>query len=320
MKKIAALFLILVIAVMALPAIYVFDKNNQGEKAPIENFSDEIVSLYVSDEKKVLNLKAQDYLTGVLFAEMSPQSEAEALKAQAVAAYTYYLHTKAKSLESPDASLMGAVISDDTSKHQGYMKSETAKEKFGEKYSEYLQKITTAVKAVAGNYMTYENAPILAVVHHSNSGKTNNAKDIWGKEYPYLKSVDSEGDKIDPDMKKTVEFTVDKIKEAFSKEGVTFSGEEKNFIRDIKKNDVSLVTQISVGDKTFSGVKVRELLSLRSASFDVKYENSKFIFTTYGYGHGVGMSQYGADYMARQGADYKAILEHYYPGAVLVTA
>ncbi len=242
MKRIVVILLTLTLLIMGLPMTIAFPAS-EGKKAPKKGDADgygaETVSLYIEAEKKVLNLKTEDYLTGALFAEMNPEYEPEALKAQAVAAYTYYLYTMEQQKKSPDTALMGAYISDNPEHYQAYMQSDAAKEKYGAQYAAYLEKISNAIDDVKGVYMAYKGEPILAVYHNCNKGTTVSAKEVWGKDYKYLQPVESKGDVLAPELEEAQ------------------------------------------------------------------------------YGHGVGMSQYGADYMARQGATYEEILTHYYTGITI---
>lgn len=317
MKRIVALIVILALLFVGLPATVVF-KKPKAEKTPQKVKQTETVSLYIEKEDKILNLKVQDYLTGVLFAEMDPEYEKEALKAQAVAAYTFYLYTKEQQQKNPDIALKGAFISDNPASYQAYLKSADAKEKFGANYSPYLEKITAAISEVKGVSITYKGEPILSVFHSYNSGATEDAKTIWGKAYPYLKSVTSEGDKLSPVVSELVTFTSDEIKEKLTKENaLSLEGDKAQWLGNIHQNEVGTVTSITFGGKEFTGVEMRKILGLKSANFTVQVKDDNFTFTVNGYGHGVGMSQYGADYMARQGAGYKEILSHYFTGVTI---
>lgn len=241
MKRITAMLVVMALLVLCLPMTVAFKGTTpvKKQKETTGGYGADTVALYIEADKKVLNLKAEDYLTGALFAEMNPEYEPEALKAQAVAAYTYYLYTMEVQKKSPDNSLMGAYISDNPEHYQAYIQSAAAKEKFGENYAAYLEKITAAIDSVKGIYIAYKGEPILAAYHNCNKGETLSAKAVWGKDYKYLQPVESKGDKLAPQL-----------------------------------------------------------------------EDSQ-------YGHGVGMSQYGADYMARQGATYEEILTHYYKDVTL---
>ncbi|MCC8022437.1 MAG: stage II sporulation protein D [Clostridiales bacterium] len=323
MKRILILFAVIGLMVLAIPLLTLFQSGAESadpqDAAPPETTvePDEPVTLYVTGEEKVINLSVTDYLTGVIFAEMGGSYELEAIKAQAVASYTYYLYTKAAQLKSPDTTLMGAYISDNPSKHQSYIGSEEAKEKFGDNYELYYSKISQAVEEVLGVYMTYKDDPILAVFHASNNGYTQSSKNVWGKDYKYLQSVESSGDALSPDLTSTAKFTQKAFQDACqSLEDADLSGDASDWVGKVKTEKTGFVESIVIGGEQIEGTEARTLFSLKSSCFTVEYDEKagEFIFTVQGYGHGVGRSQYGADYMARQGASYDEILRHYYTG------
>lgn len=317
MKRILSLIIVLALLFVGLPMAVVF-KKEKAEPPPSKTMQSETVSLYIEKEDKILNLKVQDYLTGVLFAEINPEYEKEALKAQAVASYTYYLYTKQSQLKTPDTALGGAFISDNPAKHQAYIQSAEAKEKFGENYATCLEKITSAISEVKGVSMSYKSEPILSVFHSYNAGMTEDAKTIWKKNYPYLKSVDSPGDKLSPNVSEVVTFTAEELRERMDKSNaLSLDGDKAKWLGDIVRNDVGTVTAMTFGGKEFAGTEIRSLLGLKSSNFTVVQKEDNFVFTVNGYGHFVGMSQYGADYMARQGASYKEILNHYFTGVTI---
>ena len=214
-----------------------------------------------------------------------------------------------------DSSLGGADISDDPKKHQGYLNEEQQKEKWGDKYERYHEKILSAVSEVAGEAVTYNSEPIVAAYCAISTGKTENAADIWGGELPYLVSVVSSGDKLSPDCSSTVVLSTEQFRQALSGEGDIQLGDDPSaWIGNIERTEAGAVKNITIGSKTLTGANARKLFSLRSPAFSVEYSNGNFTFNVSGYGHLIGMSQYGADYMARNGSDYKTILTHYYTG------
>ena len=279
----------------------------------------ETVKVFMRKEEVVLNITAQEYIVGVLAAEMLPTYHEQALKAQAVAAYTYLLHKKSESEKSPDASLKGAYLSDDSSTHQGYMTFEERSEKWGEKSEQYEKKLQKAVEAVLGKVITFDGKPIIAAFHANNSGVTHSAKTVWGGDVPYLQSVVSVGDKLSPDCVKTVAISSQEFSSlAGALDGCNLNGEASDWIGDVKADENGYVKSIIIGGGEFTGLRVRDALGLRSAVFTYDYKDGTFRFTTEGYGHGVGMSQYGADYMARQGSKWEEIIKHYYTGVEIV--
>ena len=266
----------------------------------------ETIRVLRHESGEILEMKVEDYLFSVVAAEMPALYESEALKAQTVAAYTYAMCKAAKSEEEYD-------ITDDSSIDQAFITREDALAKWGEDAEIYEEKIRTAVKAVLYEKITYDGKLILAAYHAISSGRTENAVDTWGGNYAYLTSVDSSGDKLSPNYLSTAEFTADELKTKLS-EFVTLSGDGSGWIGELSRTDTGTVLTAVIGGKSISGGNIRKALSLRSANFDIAFSGGKFTFTVRGYGHGIGMSQYGAHYMAMQGKTYKEILLHYYPG------
>lgn len=248
---------------------------------------------------EIKEISAREYIVGVVAAEMPALYEEEALKAQAVAAYTFSCYKRATGTEDHD-------LSTDPATCQAYLTDAQLKEKWGDSYDTYYNKILNCVKAVEGEIVSYKGGTALTVYHAISPGKTNNCSDVWEKDLPYLKSVESIGDKLNKDYVSSVTLTAADISAKLGVLGSSFS--------EIKKCGSGLVKSINFGEKSFTGSQIQKLLSLRSATFDVAQSGDTFTFTVYGYGHGVGMSQAGADYMAKQGATYTEIISLYYPG------
>ena len=255
----------------------------------------------------ITEMTAKEYIFGVLAAEMPALYDKEALKAQAVAAYTFACYRR---VENADKDYD---ITTDFNTDQSFITEEKAREKWGDKADEYCDKLKGIADETENLAITYDGKPILAVYHAVSSGKTEDCKNVWGKEYPYLKAVASPGDALAPDYIGKAVFTADEVKSRLS-EKVDFSGEPQDYFGEAKRTASGTVTSIEVCGADLSGAEIREAFSLRSADFEVAYKEGEFTFTVYGYGHGVGMSQYGADYMAKQGSDFKEILLHYYSG------
>lgn len=258
----------------------------------------------------VTEMKTSDYIFGVVAAEMPALYEKEALKAQAVAAYTYACVKKA---ENADKSYD---LTTDPSLDQSFITKEEAEKRWGDKAAEYREKIESAVKETEGYMVTYEKKPILAVYHAISSGMTESCEEVWAKDLPYLKPVASPGDKLAPEYSSKAEFGEEEVKTKLS-ELCTVEGEAKDFFGNIKKTQSGTVKTLTVCGKEVTGAAIRSLFGLRSANFDVAYDGGVFTFTVYGYGHGVGMSQYGANYMAKQGSGFKEILCCYYSGCTV---
>lgn len=271
----------------------------------------ESILVLSSSTKKINEIDMFEYVVGAVAAEMPPAYHSQALRAQAAVCYTYAV----KKRSSPDPSLGGADITDDSAVHQGYLDAAARKEKWGDKYETYEKKIEEAVKDVFGKVITYDGETITAAFHAISCGQTFSAEEVWGKDVPYLKSVTSAGDKLSPDYSSALTLTEDEFKKAFAGSGAELGGDCKKWVGEIKKTDSGYIFIAVIGKKEFTGAQVREILGLRSACFEIKCSDGEFKITVRGYGHGVGMSQYGADYMARQGSDWQEIIKHYYTGA-----
>lgn len=258
-----------------------------------------------TEDGSVTEMPAKDYIFGVVAAEMPALYETEALKAQAVAAYTYACFRRA---ENSDKSYD---ITTDHTTDQSFITKEKAAEKWGDNANEYCEKIENAIREVENQMITYKGKPILSVFHSLSGGKTENSADIWGKDLPYLRAVSSPYDKLSPGYISTVTVSESDFKSTLSEE-CDFSGAPQDYIKNTECTKSGTVKNLSICGSEIKGAKIRSLFSLRSANFKVEYKENNFNFTVYGYGHGVGMSQYGADYMAKQGSDYKEILKHYY--------
>lgn len=276
------------------------------------------ISVMSSSTGKIERVGMREYVVGCVAAEMSAVYHTEALKAQAAACYTYAKKTCEQNMKHKDSDLGEADITDSPDTHQGYLSEKQRKEKWGEKFSEYEKKITDAVDEVFGYYVAYNGETALAVYHAISAGSTQSAESLWGSGIPYLISVESPGDRLSPDYASEISFTESEFKKRAKNCGAKLSGEADEWLGKTEKDDSGYVTSLNLGAQKISASKIREEFGLRSLCFDVEYSDGKFIFTCYGYGHGVGMSQYGADYMARQGFSWKEILNHYYPGTEIV--
>jgi stage II sporulation protein D len=266
--------------------------------APVE--TDKIVVVYRSNGT-VEELKLEDYIEGVVAGEMPASFPSEALKTQAVAARTYAL----KSMS------IGKVLTDTVST-QVYKDVNQQKAMWGGSFDTYYNKIKNAVVATKGEYLTYNGKYIDALFYSTSNGLSEDAKAVWGTSYPYLVSVDSHWDLnvsgYSQDASKPIT-TVDSIT------GLTIT--DQSTFEVLTRTPGNRIDTISIDGKIFTGKDLRELFGLRSTDFDIRVEGDNVIFTTRGYGHGVGMSQYGANGMAKEGYSYKDILSHYYPGTIL---
>lgn len=311
MKKMMCIFLIIYIFMLLMPIAAVgisgISEITEIETAKetdvkVENQSGEdIFRVYDKESEKITNMTAEDYIFGVVAAEMPALYETEALKAQAVAAYTYACRKRNQN------SSKKYDITTDYTVDQSFKPYEKALKDWGSKGEEYAEKIIDAVKSVAGKKLTYNSEPILAVYHAVSSGQTFSAKAVWGNEIAYLQAASSEGDKLAENYCSKAEFTKAELKKILN-----ITDDTDKIFTSLKADSNGLVETVKVCGEEVSGADIREALDLPSQNFEYALKENKYTFTCYGYGHGVGMSQYGANYMAKQGYTYKEILNHYY--------
>ena len=292
------LSLCLALSMIFTPIIPMHGKTEESKASSASSKAEkeDIITLYRTDSDRTVELLLSDYLVGVISAEISPLYSEEAIKAQAVAAHTYALYQTEK----------GVTLTDDHTKHQAYISPEEAKEKWGDKYDLYSKKITSCVNEVKDKVITYDGKIILPAFFALCSGKTENSGDVWEENLPYLVSVASEGDKLSPELVTEKEVTREEF-EAFV--GISLNDTP---VFSLDCTEAGAVKVLTVDGKEFDGDDVQKAFGLKSNNFSLTYRENTFLFTVQGNGHGVGMSQYGADFMARQGADYREILKHYY--------
>lgn len=276
---------------------------------------DEKKEIRLKTEDKIVKISLKEYLYGVVSAEMPASFEEEALKAQAVAART---ETVKKTLSQND-NHKNADVCTDINHCQAYYNEKELEEKYGNEWIlKYYDKIKKSVDDTDGITAVYNDEPISAVFHSSSSGMTENSKDVWGGDMPYLVSVKSEGEENSPKYYDEKSFTLNEFKEKISGIKKTdFLCDSAKWIESIKRNDSGSVKEITICKNIFKGTQIRSAFGLRSANFEVEISGDNVLFKTKGYGHGVGMSQYGADYMAKQGYTYEEILKKYYTGISL---
>lgn len=324
MKRYFSVVIFSAVSIAILPAIPVFFSG----KAVITDISQtseisDSKSSYTGEPYKVLdvstgeviNVDEKTYVVGAVCAEMPATFETEALKAQAVAAHTYAERQRLKERSDPTPELCGADFSNDTAKYQGYFTKNQAMQYYGDNFETYYDKIDDAVNEVMPYIITYGDEPIISAFHSMSSGKTESAENAWGTAIDYLVPVDSSYDTSAPKYLEEVRFEKEQLRqilvEKFS--GITLGEDFTTWININSVSDSGTVLSAMVGDFKVSGNDIREALGLRSACFDVSYDGETAVIQTKGFGHGVGMSQYGANAMASDGKNWREILEHYYP-------
>lgn len=276
------LFLIFSIILLPITIISYFKKET--------NIKQETPKIDIKYEDTVISEDLEEYVIGVVAGEMPALFEPEALKAQAVAARTYSLNYLDKGILP-------------TTSNQVYITKEDMKNKWKDKYEEYLEKITNAVNSTKGEIITYEGQPIIAYYYSRSNGYTEDSINVFNEEYDYLHTVASPWDEDNSDTKTM-------SKEEFC--NILKIDCSNIIITNINRNQSNRIDNLLINDNLYTGIEIRKLLNLRSTDFTIENNNNDIIITTKGYGHGVGMSQYGANYMAKSGYNYKDILKYYY--------
>ena len=258
------------------------------------------IEIYKTDNLKRDDKKLENYLISVVAAEMPASFEIEALKAQAVASRTYAI----KNYDGIDYKNL----------YQAYAEIDNLKKNWGNDFDTNYQKIKMAVNSTSGETIKYNKKEIQAVFHAISSGFTENSENVWAKQLPYLKSVDSQEDKNAPGFLSEKKFLLaDFIKKINSryKTNLTKDNFKNNFLI-AQRSKAGYIKKLSICGKNVDGMDFRFFLNLRSNNFDFKLNKNEIIFIIKGFGHGAGMSQYGANFLAKKGLDYKKILKHYY--------
>ena len=286
------------------------EQSAQGQK-------DGGVQLAVKNGDAVESMALDVYLQGVVRGEMPASFELEALKAQAAAerTYIYYQLAAGRKEAHPNAD-----VCTDPSCCNAWLSEEAAREKWGGDFDGWESRIEEAVAATDGQVALYDGQPILAVFHSSSAGKTAGAGDVWSGDMPYLRSVDSpEGEETVPNYYSAAEFTAAEAKALLAQAHpeLTFSGGPDKWFGAVEKDESGRVGTVEVCGAPLRGVEVRRIFSLRSACFTIDAQADGVTFRVTGYGHGVGMSQYGANELARQGKTWQEILTWYYAGITI---
>ncbi|MFV0275301.1 MAG: stage II sporulation protein D [Bacilli bacterium] len=300
--------LVIIVLIVLLPTIVIiFGYNKKEEKEYKFDFvSNSSVRVLRNDTKGIIQIPIEEYILGVLCGEVPVLFHKEALKAQAIAARSYVLY---KMQISKD--LKYDVI--DTVKNQVYVDTTYLKSKWGNKYNEYIKKMSDAVKETQGIYASYNNKVADTLYFSTSSGYTENSEEIFVTRLPYLVSVESKYDKDEsPVFNEVKEFTKDVF---YNKLGLDYSNTLKFEVT--KKTSIGRNINIIINGTKMKASNLTSKLGLRSSYFTILESDSHIRITTTGYGHGVGMSQYGANGMAKHGSTYEEILKHYYTGITL---
>lgn len=336
MRKILIYLFLIILSVFLIPILFtmqfnisninVANANNiNAEQVPVvEQASPETedytykeygtIKLFHEKTGEVEELKIDEYLYGVVSAEMPAYFELEALKAQAIVARTYTIYK----IINNQGKHEGADICDNSACCQAWITKEDRLARWEESNREdYWNRIVTAVDSTAGKIITYEGNPINAFFHSNSGGSTEVPLNVWGGSgYPYLQVVETAGEDAYSQYNSEVELTkaevIEKIKATHSEIEIDFSAE--NAIQILERTESGRIKTVKFGNVNLSGVEARTIFGLRSANFTVEILEDKIKFTVIGYGHGVGMSQTGADALAKQGSNFEEIIKHFYVG------
>lgn len=326
MRKILLSIFLFVLLCFVIPILFTKQKeeqviaklNEEQEQTNYDYKQYNSIKLWHAKTSTIEEIPLDEYLYGVVSAEMPVSFEKEALKAQAIVARTYTIYK----IVHNNGKHQGADICDDSACCQAWITKEDRLSKWEESSRESnWNKIVEVVEATKGKIITYEGQPIHAFFHANSGGKTETTINVWGGDsYPYLQSVATSGEDGYSQYASEVSFTketfIDKVKEKYTNFSIDFTKE--NCIQILEYTDGNRVKKVQIGNLELSGVEVRTLLGLKSANFTIELGEDTIRFSVVGYGHGVGMSQTGADSMAKQGSNYEEIIKHFYTGVEIV--
>ena len=297
MKKILLFSLLLIIIPYLIINILIRDK-----EIKFVFTSNAVVRVKRTSTNQIDVVPLEEYVMGVLAGEVPVSFNMEALKAQAVASRSYVMYQMIRNKDN-DYDVV------DTTLNQVYLDDEILKQKWGNDYNDNINKIKDAVSSTAYQYITYDGELAEALFFSTSSGLTENSEDVFISFVPYLRSVESPYDSISPAFNNIEDYTYDIFCNLL---GIKY---QTNFdIQIIDKTLAGRVKKIKINEKIFDGSEVASLLGLKSSNFNIELADGKIYITTKGFGHGVGMSQYGAEGMANLGFTYDEILKHYYTG------
>ncbi|OXS56463.1 stage II sporulation protein D [Bacillus sp. V-88] len=315
LKPVVIIFSIFISIIFLVPTLLVLpfssdkDTANLDEKLKnqpsVEELADSVeVAVYRSSQDLIEKLPLEQYVVGVVAGEMPADFEKEALKAQALAARTYMVNQ----LMSDDPSVPKGADVTDTVSHQVYKNQKELATLWGSDYDWKIKKISEAVLETKGKVLTYDGKPITAAFFSTSNGYTENSEAYWTDDIPYLRSVKSPWDKASPKFEDQKIIPINEFKQ---KLGVTLP-KDGSVGTITSRTEGKRVAKVEINGKEFTGREIRDKLGLRSSDFTWYLKDDHIVIATKGFGHGVGMSQYGANGMAKEGKNYKDIVTHYY--------
>lgn len=296
------------------------DSSSQSSSTSSDSAQETALPILNSASGEVEQVPLRDFLIGAAASEMPASYQDEAIKAQIIAAHSYALANRDAQLANPDPELNGAWFAANPDGREGYIRLDDLQAVWGDQYQQNYDRLAALVDEVCNLVVTYNGSPALTTYFAICNGTTETSEAVWGQALPYLVSVDSALDLTSPDCEQTVTLS---MQDVYDKLNLTFysldlTGKPETWFGAMVRDDAGYVSTVEIGGQTIKGTELRQALGLRSADFDVTVgEDNSFTFTTRGYGHGVGLSQYGANALAITGKRYDEILAHYYPGTTL---
>lgn len=268
--------------------------------------------LYDEAVGAVVTVSPVEYMVGAAASEMPTTWPEDALIAQMVASHTYALYSRDHGGSDTEGWLQvnSALAS-------GWTDEAALRARWGDDYEENHARLTALAEEAADFLVLYEGAPALTSYHAISSGYTEASQQVWADALPYLCGVDSAWDKYSEEYEVTIQYSDAQFAAALTALGLTLEGDPADWVGTSRWDKAGYVQSIELGGMSFSGTAVRSALDLRSACFAIAWRGGQFVITTRGYGHGVGLSQYGAKAMAEGGADWRQILEYYFPGCTV---
>lgn len=309
----------MILIIIVLPLFIIRSCSVETEEIPHEAEQEKIkIQVFISKEDIIKEMDLEEYVKGVVAAEMPAEFGIEALKAQAVAARTYAVGRMKKIYVPKEDTHNGAHICTDFSHCQAWISKDEAINNWGiAKGRNYWRKIEKAVSETESIIITYENRIINPLYHSNSGGKTENASEVWGgEEVPYLKSVVSRGEESNPFYKATIRINIEDFYSTIESKYPDIEFDSEDILSSIEILEYTTggrVKTIEIGSIQMKGTEFRQLFSLRSANFTIDKINENIIeITTIGNGHGVGMSQWGANYLSKNGCNFEEIIKYYY--------
>lgn len=315
---------VLIVSIVFIPILFGFlssssmaENNNKVEKVKNTKLVDVVnlkeVEVYISKENKVEKVPLEEYVLSVVSSEMPATFHEEALKAQSILARTFVIN---KLITGCNNIKEGNIC--DTTHCQAYLNINKKKKAWGKDGDEYLKKLKKVVKETEGKVLSYNDQLVKYPQYFStSSGNTEDAVAVFSEDVPYLKSVESPGEEISPKYESEISISISDFKSKIKK-SIPNSDLGNNITEEVKilnRNTGGTVDDIKIGDTTIKGKEFRKIFGLNSANFTLEVLEDKINIKCLGYGHGVGMSQWGANVMAKEGSKYDEILEHYFKGS-----